>query len=192
MSNWKFIALTVITIFYLVYLVKQLAMRKRGIHANRLLKGRKSVKTFRIELLLVICTFIMPLVQYGSVFFGHPVFWHELRIAGLLLSVTGIICFLCAVITMKDSWRAGVDETQETKMITNGIYRIARNPAFLGFDLFYIGTVCMYPNPLSVTATVLTVLLIHLQILEEEKFLPSVFGVAYLGYKKKTKRYGLF
>ncbi|MDD6210779.1 MAG: isoprenylcysteine carboxylmethyltransferase family protein [Bacteroidales bacterium] len=192
MSSWKLLAFTVITVFYLIYLVKQFALWRRGIQTNRLLKGKKPLKTYRIELLLAICTFVMPFMQYGSVAFGHPAPLPALRITGLLFSVTGVICFLCAVVTMKDSWRAGIDQTQETKMITVGIYRIIRNPAFLGFDLFYIGTMCMFPSPLSVAMSALTVILIHLQILEEEKFLPTVFGMPYIAYKKKTRRYGFF
>ena len=31
--------------------------------------------------------------------------------------------------------------------------------------------------------------MLHLQILEEERFLPMAFGEAYLAYQKKTCRY---
>ena len=41
---------------------------------------------------------------------------------------------------MRDSWRAGIFETDKTKLVTEGIYQISRNPAFLGFDLLIIGT----------------------------------------------------
>lgn len=40
---------------------------------------------------------------------------------------------------MRDSWRAGISETDKTELVTEGIYQISRNPAFLGFDLLYIG-----------------------------------------------------
>ncbi len=36
-------------------------------------------------------------------------------------------------------WRAGVSEKEKTELVTAGIYRWSRNPAFLGFDLLYIG-----------------------------------------------------
>lgn len=29
-------------------------------------------------------------------------------------------------------------KTDKTELITNGIYQISRNPAFLGFDLLYL------------------------------------------------------
>lgn len=50
---------------------------------------------------------------------------------------------------MKDSWRAGISETNKTALVTEDIYQISRNPVFLGFELRYIcillerkGTIC--------------------------------------------------
>lgn len=43
------------------------------------------------------------------------------------------------VLNMRDSWRVGVSKTDRTELVTSGIYQISRNPAFLGFDLLYIG-----------------------------------------------------
>ena len=40
---------------------------------------------------------------------------------------------------MRDSWRAGISETDKTELITEGSYQISRNLAFLVFDLLYIG-----------------------------------------------------
>lgn len=47
---------------------------------------------------------------------------------------------------MRDSWRAGIDRTQKTKIINTGIYRYSRNPAFVGFDLLYIGMRLAFSN----------------------------------------------
>ena len=40
---------------------------------------------------------------------------------------------------MRDFWRAGISETDKTELVTEGIYQISRNPAFLGFDVLYFG-----------------------------------------------------
>ncbi len=34
-------------------------------------------------------------------------------------------------LTMKNNWRAGVSHTDKTELVTDGIYQISRNPAFL-------------------------------------------------------------
>ncbi|MEI3056875.1 MAG: hypothetical protein V8T53_00585 [Eubacteriales bacterium] len=48
----------------------------------------------------------------------------------------------------------------------------------------------MYFNPLTAAFSLFAVVMLHLQILsEEEKFLVSVFGDAYLKYKGSVCRY---
>ena len=98
--------------------------------------------------------------------------------------------FLLAVVTMRDSWRAGIPSSEEkTTLISDGIYKYSRNPAFLGFDLMYIGILLAYFNAALFVLTMLTVLALHLQILQEEKYLSDTFGEAYMEYKKHTSRY---
>ena len=55
------------------------------------------------------------------------------------MAISGDMVFVISVWTMKDSWRAGVSKTDQTELVTDGIYQISRNPAFLGFDLVYVG-----------------------------------------------------
>ncbi len=52
-----------------------------------------------------------------------------------------------------------------------GIYNYSRNPAFLGFDLVYIGILLMFFNPVLLVISVFAMVMLHLQILREEKFL---------------------
>ena len=143
-----------------------------------------SVSTFIIASILV---FIAGL---SSIFFEtehNPV---SVRIFGAILSVAGTAIFIVAVWTMRDSWRAGVSKTDKTELVTNGIYQISRNPAFLGFDLLYIGTLLMFFNWILCFLTVFAVIMYHLQIVNvEEDFLFATFGNEYLQYKKKVCRY---
>ena len=90
---------------------------------------------------------------------------------------------------MKDSWRAGIPEKDKTKLVTGGIYKISRNPAFLGFDLSYTGMLLLYFNPLLAAFTVFAVVMLHLQILQEEKFMKATFGAEYCEYKARVCRY---
>jgi len=66
--------------------------------------------------------------------------------AGLFFGIVGDIIFAVAVVTMRDSWRAGLARDDMTKMVSDGIYKYSRNPAFLGFDLVYIGIILMFFN----------------------------------------------
>lgn len=112
------------------------------------------------------------------------------RALGAVLGFLGVAVFLCAVLTMGASWRAGVSETDRTELVTSGIYQISRNPAFLGFDLVYLGIVLMFFNWVLFAASVFAGLMLHLQIVNvEEDFLIETFSQAYLDYRKQVNRY---
>ena len=80
--------------------------------------------------------------------------------------------------------------TDKTELVTTGIYQISRNPAFLGFDLVYIGVCLMFFNWVLLFVSVFAMLMFHLQIVNvEEEFLLDSFGEEYISYKKKVNRY---
>ena len=62
--------------------------------------------------------------------------------------------------------------------------------AFKGKDgNVYIGMMLMYCNLLIVPLTVFAIVMLHLQILQEERYLEKAFGTAYREYKRHTFRY---
>lgn len=74
--------------------------------------------------------------------------------------------------------------------MTEGVYQISRNPAFLGFDLVYLGIGVMFFNWVLFAASVLAAVTLHLQIVHvEEPFLEEAFGEAYAEYRKRVCRY---
>lgn len=83
--------------------------------------------------------------------------------------VLGDAIFLLSVLCMKDNWRAGIPDKDKTELVTNGIYRFSRNPAFLGFDLMYVGALLLYGNLLTLGFSVFAIVMLHLQILQEER-----------------------
>ena len=103
--------------------------------------------------------------------------------------MVGDLIFLISVLCMKDSWRAGIPDEDRTHLVTVGIYAYSRNPAFLGFYLQYIGVLLMYCNLLTGLFTAFAIVMLHLQILQEEKYLTSVFGTEYLEYRHQVYRY---
>jgi protein-S-isoprenylcysteine O-methyltransferase Ste14 len=155
--------------------------------------GSKPRKTITIERLLRFSSILIVMVILLSAIFDTSIFSNQIiRGIGLALFGCGTILFILAMVTMKDSWRAGVPDKDSTLIVTSGIYKLSRNPAFLGFDLTYIGACLAYGNILLFLLAVITITLMHLQILEEEKFLSTTFGNEYLIYKSKVGRYFMF
>jgi protein-S-isoprenylcysteine O-methyltransferase Ste14 len=180
-------------IFYMAYFIKLFGQKRRGIKTNQLGIGSKPRKTITIERLLRFSSILIVMVILLSAIFDTSIFSNQIiRGIGLALFGCGTILFILAMVTMKDSWRAGVPDKDSTLIVTSGIYKLSRNPAFLGFDLTYIGACLAYGNILLFLLAVITITLMHLQILEEEKFLSTTFGNEYLIYKSKVGRYFMF
>lgn len=188
----RIIGILEIFVYYAAYFTKAVNQRKRGIQTNQLGIGNKARKTVIIEKILRLTSIVVVPVMLVSMFLNTTLLHNPiLRAVGLILIGTGTGLFITAMITMKDSWRAGIPDKDRTKIVTAGIYKISRNPAFLGFDLTYIGACLAFSNILVIIMTVIVMIMMHLQILEEEKFLQNTFGDEYIAYKKRTGRYFL-
>ena len=185
----KQITLILMLIFYISYFAKMISQRRKGISTDQLGKGKTGFIKF-VELSLKTATYILPVVQIASIFLYSKTEHFILQIIGIIITAIGVIIFILSVLQMKDNWRAGVQSEEKTSLVTSGIYSISRNPAFLGFDLMYIGILFSFFNPYLCVATGITVTLFHLQIVNvEEDFLKDTFGEEYLSYTRKVCRY---
>ena len=186
--SYPLLALFVLAVFYGIYFVKMLAQKRRGIRTLQIRRRKeKSIQT--VELLMSIATLGVVITQLVSILFGWSCLPTNARFTGFCTGMLGDLIFLLSVLCMKDSWRAGIPDQEHTELVTSGIYRFSRNPAFLGFDFMYIGVMLMYCNLLTVPLTVFAIVMLHLQILQEERYLDETFGEAYREYKRHTFRY---
>lgn len=193
MSTYTILGLIILFSFYGSYFAKMFLQSKAGIKTNQMGKGSKPRKTLVIEFALKTITLLTAVIQLLSILSNKNLLiliQNDLAVyTGFVVSSVGVVVFIISMATMRDSWRAGINITKETKMVTTGIYKYSRNPAFVGFDLFYFGLALAFSNIFNILFACASILILHLQILEEEKFLPTVFGRDYLCYKKKTGRY---
>ena len=150
---------------------------------------RKDTQIHTVETLMGIATVGIIFAQLLSIIFDWSHLPSNARFTGFCIGMAGDIIFLISVLCMKDSWRAGIPDRGRTELVTDGIYAFSRNPAFLGFDLQYIGVLLMFCNLLTGAFTVFAVTMLHLQILQEERYLTTVFGAKYLKYRNQVLRY---
>ncbi len=186
---FKIVTLGLMAAFYICYFAKMMSQSKQGISTDQLGKGKTGFVKF-IEVALKISTYVLLIIQLISIlwYIGNaPII---LRIIGSVITAVGVLTFIISVVQMKDNWRAGVQREEKTNLVTAGIYSISRNPAFLGFDLMYIGILFTFFNWYLCFATSFAVVFFHLQIVNvEEEFLIEAFGDEYLKYKAKVCRY---
>lgn len=186
---FKIITIGLMAVFYISYFVKMISQRKQGISTDQLGKGKNGFVKF-IEVTLKISTCVLPIIQLISILQYKVTACVVLRVIGCVLTMIGVLIFIISVVQMKDNWRAGVQREDKTNLVTTGIYSISRNPAFLGFDLMYIGILFTFFNWYLLFATSFVLVFFHLQIVNvEEDFLIEAFGEEYAQYKKKVCRY---
>ena len=185
---YRIYAALCLTAFYGIYFIKMLRQRHRGIKTDQMGVGDKDSNVKTIELVTKISAITVVISEVLSIILTSPKIYNEIRFAGAVCCLVGVGMFYAAVKTMGRSWRAGITD-DKTRLVTTGIFSISRNPAFLAFDLTYLGILLMFFNFLLLIFTLFAAVMLHLQILNEEKHLEEKFGEEYLRYKEKTGRY---
>lgn len=187
-------------LFYGSYIAKALWQKRKGISVTRMGRGEKPAITRVNEIFLAVITVGMALAQLLSLsFYGS---WELLlaergvmetmtaaAVIGTALSAAGCTLFLLSMLHMRDSWMAGIDESRRTPLVTDGVYAYSRNPAFVGFDLFYIGFSLLFSNALLLLFAFLGIFALHMQIRQEEAHMERTYGTAYREYRRRTGRY---
>ena len=186
---FKIIALVLMAAFYACYFIKMLGQKKKGIKTTQIGNGKTGFVKW-VECTMMVSTVLVVVVELISIILGTTLLPPWARWLGVGFAAVGVVVFITAIITMRDSWRAGVPNSEKTKLVTSGIFSISRNPAFLGFDLVYLGILLMFFNWVLFPVSIFAALMFHLQIVNvEEDFLLESFGEDYLIYRKKVNRY---
>lgn len=186
---FQLITLVLLLAFYGCYFGKMLLQRRRGIQTDQIGKG-KTGPALHIERTMKLATIAVPLGEAVSILLNITALPGWLRWIGVVLAALGTGVFIVSVVTMRDSWRAGVSETDKTDLVTSGVYRISRNPAFLGFDLVYLGVLLTFFSWWLAALSVFAAVMFHVQIARvEEPFLRVAFGEDYRRYERKVRRY---
>ena len=77
-------------------------------------------------------------------------------------------------------------------LMTDGPYRLSRNPMLSGTYLYYIGVLIALWNGWALLVFAVVAAAMMLQVRSEEKRLEADFGQEYLDYKKRTGRFITF
>ena len=141
-------------------------------------------------LLMLIFGGLMKLTDWMLPAWRFEVPWSDwaakvLFLLAVAVVVSGIVSFRLAKTT--------VDPThpeRATKIVTGGIYRLTRNPMYLGFVVMLLAFVAKMSNPATILFIPLFVWYLNrLQIIPEEQALTQLFGDQYQQYQAKVRRW---
>ncbi|GAB6393044.1 MAG: CPBP family intramembrane metalloprotease/isoprenylcysteine carboxylmethyltransferase [Treponematales bacterium] len=191
MSVQYYLSVALFALFIACVLGRAATLRRRGIRA--IVFGTTDKTDFilvpiMLALVYSVCTAVFPLPLWKPLVVP---FWETALpgwagIALCALSVAGIIASL---VSFGNSFRVGIDAQKPDKLVTTGMFAFSRNPIYVCFDAFFIGQFLVHHNTALLLFAALFALLIHRQILREEKFLKVHYGAEYAAYCQKTRRY---
>lgn len=184
----RYFLITLILLFYLFFFIRAWALSKS---LGKNIKAKSPLLNISIVLaglssLLFLSYLIVPSIGQHLVILFSASF---LATIGSVLIALGLITSTVASLTLKKSWRIGVNENEKTELITNGIYKFSRNPYFLSYDFVLIGMVFCLGSPFLILPVLITIMLFHLMILKEENYLENKHQENYLRYKSEVRRY---
>jgi protein-S-isoprenylcysteine O-methyltransferase Ste14 len=108
---------------------------------------------------------------------------------GAMLGAAGALLVSFAQFNMRASWRIGIREAERSALVTTGLYRLSRNPIYLGMAAMLLGLFLIAPNALTFAVMGAGLIAMSAQIGLEEEHLRGVHGVAFEAYCEQTRRW---
>lgn len=149
-------------------------------------------KVFKIIFALITATVIIYAASPKVYGYLMPIALLErlaVKVLGLVLLFLSLIWTLLAQAQMGNSWRIGIDAQRKTELVQGGVFRLSRNPIFLGMIVTLVGLFLVLPNALTLLILVLGFVLIQIQVRLEEEYLTSIDGDNYLEYRRRVRRW---
>ena len=102
-----------------------------------------------------------------------------------MLCIAGVLSFKLAKTTVNPS-----KPEQASKLITSGIYRLSRNPMYVGLAFILVAWGIWLSSLWALLCVAgFIAYLTFFQIMPEERALTKLFGEEYIAYKAKVRRW---
>jgi len=106
-------------------------------------------------------------------------------ISGLVTCTLGVVEFKRAKTTVNPT-----KPQSSSSLVTSGVYRLTRNPMYLGFLLMLAGWAAVTANMVAfLVLPAFVVYMNHFQIKPEERALMSIFGDEFRTYSSRVRRW---
>ena len=147
---------------------------------------------FRLTFLAVAGAIILFSAFSGFYDYAAPIVWLEsdfVRWFGLVLLVASLVWTAIAQTQMGASWRIGIDKKNRTKLVEKGLFKVSRNPIFLGMRLALVGFFLTIPNAITLLTLGLGDVLMQIQVRLEEEHLRNLHGEKYAEFCRNVRRW---
>lgn len=153
------------------------------------LRGSKGPDRNTLNFLWIAITIAITLGVLNSLFFEYPMAGAWLNYTGLGLMLAGMLIRFISMYTLGKYFTVDVSIHDDHKLVTNGLYKYIRHPAYTGSLMTFSGFGLSMNNWVSLIIVVVPVLLSFLyRIKVEENALLNQPGLEYSEYMQHTWR----
>lgn len=110
-----------------------------------------------------------------------------LVLAGLLLTIGGLLFACWARVVLGNNWSAVVQLKHDHELIERGPYRHVRHPIYTGLLLAFLGTAVAIGEWRGLLALVIVAVSFWRKLRLEERWLGEQFGSVYADYMRRVK-----
>jgi protein-S-isoprenylcysteine O-methyltransferase Ste14 len=147
---------------------------------------------FRLTFLTVVGVIALFAASASGYDYVAPIRWLErdaVRWFGLVLLAASLVWTAVAQMQMGASWRIGIDKKNRTELVEKGLFRVSRNPIFLGMRLALVGFFLTIPNAVTLLTLGLGDVLMQIQVRLEEEHLKALHGEKYAEFTGRVRRW---
>jgi protein-S-isoprenylcysteine O-methyltransferase Ste14 len=164
-----------------------------GVHNPKRVRGIIELASFAVVAIWAfeVLFYVLPLDfhLFPSLLYLQLIDAKIARFFGVAAIILSFFILTLSMIALGNSWRLGIDEKKPGALVTKGIYAVSRNPIYVFFNLYFVGTFLINGALIFLIFAALLAVTLHYLIHEEEKALLKIHGAAYRRYLAGTGRY---
>jgi protein-S-isoprenylcysteine O-methyltransferase Ste14 len=153
----------------------------------------KPARTALMALGIMLCGYaVVAGLAPGLLAYAGPIPTLErpiVRWLGVLGIFVGVAITFSGQLQMGRSWRVGVPDAAPAGLVTTGLFRISRNPIYLGVATTLLGVVLCAPTWLGLALWIAAGVAGNVYVRSEERFLAASFGDAWTEYRRRVRRW---
>ena len=149
-------------------------------------------RVFKLTFALVVVVVLVYALSPAAYAYLAPIRWLEyelLQWIGVAFLLVSLVWTIIAQAQMGEAWRIGVDTEHRTPLVQTGIFRISRNPIYIGVVITLSGLFLIIPNALTLLILVVGLVLMGVQIRLEEEHLGKMYAKEYAEYCRQVRRW---
>ena len=149
-------------------------------------------RVFKLTFALLVMVVLVYALSPAAYAYLAPIRWLDhpsLQWIGVAFVIFSLVWTIIAQAQMGEAWRIGIDNQHRTPLVQKGIFRISRNPIYIGVVITLAGVFLIIPNALTLLIVIVGLVLIGVQVRLEEEHMRKMYPKQYAEYCRRVRRW---